>query len=135
MKLALTETPKTGFVELRPIYNWPAHMASSQENTILLCTKNKDADQHLHPCSLVSVYVTVKSALSGHSKGRPKIGFQDRLLLNASEKYCRMLQGEYSAILSTFIKLPFVFKTFILSLFLGARLRQVLLYLLFGEHV
>ena len=28
-----------------------------------------------------------------------------------------MLQGEHSAILSTFIKLPFVFKTFVLSIF------------------
>ena len=36
------------------------------------------------------------------------IGFQDRLSLNADQKYCRMLQWEHSAILSTFIKLPFV---------------------------
>ena len=28
-----------------------------------------------------------------------------------------MLQGEHSALLSTFIKLPFVFKTFVLSMF------------------
>ena len=48
---------------------------------------------------------------------RPKIGFQDQLSLNAGQKYCRMLQGEHSAILSTFIKLPFVFKTFVLSIF------------------
>ena len=39
------------------------------------------------------------------------------LLLNADQKYCRMLQGEHSAILSIFIKLPFSIKTFILSLF------------------
>ena len=31
--------------------------------------------------------------------------------------YCRMLQGEHSAILSTFIKLPFVIKIFVLSIF------------------
>ena len=31
--------------------------------------------------------------------------------------YCRMLQGEHSAILSTSIKLPFVMKTFVLSVF------------------
>ena len=37
-----------------------------------------------------------------HSK-RPKIGFQDQLSLNAGQKYCRMLQGEHSAILLTFI--------------------------------
>ena len=50
---------------------------------------------------------------------RQKIGFQDQskfnvlqLSLNAGRKYCRMLQGEHSAILSIFIKLPFVIKTF-----------------------
>ena len=48
---------------------------------------------------------------------RLKIGFQDQLLLNAGQKYCRMLQGEHSAILSTFIKLPFVIKIFVLSIF------------------
>ena len=39
---------------------------------------------------------------------RPQIGFQDQLSLNAGQKYFRMLQGEHSAILLTFIKLPFV---------------------------
>ena len=48
---------------------------------------------------------------------RPKIGFQDQLLLNAGQKYYRMHQGEHSAILLTFIKLPFVIKIFILSIF------------------
>ena len=48
---------------------------------------------------------------------RQKIGFQDQLLLNAGQKYCRMLQGEHSAIIFTFIKLPFVKKTFALSIF------------------
>ena len=48
---------------------------------------------------------------------RPQIGFQDQLSLNADQKYCRMLQGEHSAILLTFITLPFVIKTFILSIF------------------
>ena len=36
---------------------------------------------------------------------RQKIGFQDQLSLNAGQEYYRMLQGEHSAILSTFIKL------------------------------
>ena len=36
--------------------------------------------------------------------------------LNAGQKYCRMLQGEHSAILLTFIKLPFSIKTFVLSI-------------------
>ena len=48
---------------------------------------------------------------------RPKIGFQDQLLLNAGQKYCPMLLGEHSPILSTFIKLPVVIKTFVLSIF------------------
>ena len=57
------------------------------------------------PCDIV----TVKPVLSGHSKRRPKIGFQDRLSLSAGQKYCRMLPFYCrmdSAILSTFIKLP-----------------------------
>ena len=61
--------------------------------------------------------VTVKPVLSGHSKTRPKIGFQDQLSLNAGQKYWRMLQGEHSAILSSFIKLSFVMKIFVLSIF------------------
>ena len=60
---------------------------------------------------------TVKPVLSSHSNKRPKIGFQDRLSLNAAQKYCRMLQGEHSAILLTFIKLPLVIKIFVLSIF------------------
>ena len=59
---------------------------------------------------------TVKPVLSDHSK-RLKIGFQDRLLFNAGRTYCRMLQREHSAIHSTCIKLPSVFKTFVLSIF------------------
>ena len=51
---------------------------------------------------------------------RPKFGFQNQLLLNACHKYCRMLQGEHSAILSAFIKLPFVIEIFIFFLVLVA---------------
>ena len=46
-----------------------------------------------------------------------KIGFQDRLSLNAGQKYCRMLQREHSAILLTFIKLPFVINILVLFIF------------------
>ena len=70
---------------------------------------------------------TVEPVLSGHSKRTPKIGFQYRLSLNAGQKYCRMLPfrskvfqnapGEHSAILLTFIKLSFVIKTFVFSIF------------------
>ena len=42
---------------------------------------------------------------------------RDQLSLNAGQKYCRMLQGEHSAILSTFIKLSYVIKIFVLSIF------------------
>ena len=52
----------------------------------------------------------------------PKSNFQDQLLLNAGQKYCRTPQGEISAILSAFLKLPLV-----LSI-LSGRFRQVLLY-------
>ena len=64
-----------------------------------------------------------KTCLKRPLKKKTKIGFKDRLSLNAGQKYCRMLPPkEHSAILSTFIKLPFVIKTFILF-------RQVLLYI------
>ena len=42
---------------------------------------------------------------------------KDQLSLNAGQKYCRMHQGEHAAILSSFIKLPFVIKIFVLSIF------------------
>ena len=48
---------------------------------------------------------------------KTKNGFRDQLLLNAVQKYCRMLQREHSALLSTFIKLAVVIKTFVLSIF------------------
>ena len=51
----------------------------------------------------------------------------DQLSLNAGQKYCRMLEGEHSVILSTFIKLPFVIKIFVLS-FLSDCLRHILPY-------
>ena len=53
--------------------------------------------------------------------------FKDQLSLNAGQKYCRMLHWEHSAILLTFIKLPFVIKIFVLSI-LSGRFTQVLLY-------
>ena len=50
-------------------------------------------------------------------KKEQKIGFQDRLLFNGGQKYCRMFQGENSAILSTFNKLLFIIKIFVLPVF------------------
>ena len=58
-----------------------------------------------------------KTCLKRPLKKITQIGFQDILSLNAGQKYCRMLRGEHSAILSTFIKLPFVIKIFVLSIF------------------
>ena len=57
--------------------------------------------------------ICVKRPLSKRSK----IGFQEQLLRNAGQNYCRLHQGEHSAILSTFIKLPFVIKVFVLVYF------------------
>ena len=68
-----------------------------------------------------------KTCLKRPLKKNTKIGFQYRILLNAGQKNCRMLQGEHTAILSTFIKLPFSINTFVLSI-LSGHLRQVLLY-------
>ena len=53
---------------------------------------------------------------------RLEIVSQDQLSLNhgevnAGQNYCRMLQGEHSATLSTFIQLPFASKIFVLSIF------------------
>ena len=65
----------------------------------------------------IHIMNTVKPVLSSHSKRRQKIGFQVQLSHNAGQKYCRMLQGEHSAILPTVIKLPSVIKIFVLSIF------------------
>ena len=71
----------------------------------------------MYICILPADY-TVKPVLSEK---------KDQLLLNAGKMYCRILQGEHSAILLTFIKLPFVIKIFDLS-FLSGCLRHVLLF-------
>ena len=63
------------------------------------------------------MYSKSKTCVKRPLSKRPQIGFQDNLSLNAVQKYCRMLQGEHSAILSTFIKLPVVIKLFVLSIF------------------
>ena len=39
------------------------------------------------------------------------------IIANGCQKYCRMLQGEHSAILLISIKLPFVIKIIVLSIF------------------
>ena len=64
-----------------------------------------------------SVCTYSKTCVKRQLSKRPKIDFQDQLSLNAGQKYCRMLKWEHSAILSTFIKLPFVIKRFVLSFY------------------
>ena len=66
---------------------------------------------------IIFCYDYSKACVKRPLSKRPKISFQDKLLLNAGQKYCRMLQGEHSVILLTFIKLPFVIKIFVLSIF------------------
>ena len=68
-------------------------------------------------CMVIAAMSYSKTCLKRPLKKKTKIGFQDRLLLNAGQKYCRMLQREHSAVLLTFIKLPFVINTFVLSIF------------------
>ena len=67
----------------------------------------------IYPCITSCNETSLKRPL----KKKTKIGFQNRLSFNAGQKYCRMLEGEHSAILSTFIKLPFAIKNFVLSTF------------------
>ena len=59
----------------------------------------------------------IKACLNCQSQKDYKISFQYQLSRNAGQQYCRMLQGEHSATLLTFIKLPFVIKIFLLSIF------------------
>ena len=60
----------------------------------------------MHICIMTADY-TVKPILSGHSKKKTNY----RLMQVISAK------GEHSAILSTFIKQPFIIKVFVLSIF------------------
>ena len=72
-----------------------------------------------------------KTCLKPQIKKKTKIDFQDRLMLNACQKYCRMLQRKHSAILLTFIKLLYHLTLISLfCLFLSGHLRQVLLFTL-----
>ena len=87
-------------------------------------------DHLIHDICLINPLIYSKTCLKLSLKYDAKIGFQYRLSLNAGQKYCRMLQGEHSAILLTFIRLSFSFKTFIVAILSGS-LRQVLLYCTF----
>ena len=60
-----------------------------------------------------------KTCVKQQLSKRSIMGFQDKLWQYASQKYCRMLQEVHSAILSTFNKLPFVIKVFVLSIWVA----------------
>ena len=64
---------------------------------------------------------------NGHSQKDQKNGFQDQLLLNAGQKYCRMLPLEHSAILLTSLSYKLSLRP-LFCLFLSGRFTQVLLY-------
>ena len=69
---------------------------------------------------LDTTYMYSKTCVKQLLSKRPKVGFQDQLSLNAGP-------GELSAILVTFIRLPFAIEIFVF-LFLSGRFTQVLLY-------
>ena len=58
---------------------------------------------------------------------RPKIGFHDQLSLYAGQKYCRILQGEHSAILTTSLSYHLSLRS-LFCLFFSGSFTQVLLY-------
>ena len=66
---------------------------------------------------LITVYIYSNTCVKGHSQKDGKLVFKTNLSLNAGQKYCIKLQGEHSAIPSTFIKQPFVILIFLLSIF------------------
>ena len=68
-----------------------------------------------------------KTCLKQPLSKRPNF-FQDKVSINAGQKYCRMLQREQSAIFLTFIKLTLSLRS-LFCLFLSAIFTQILLYL------
>ena len=77
---------------------------------------------------LIHCYIYSKTCLKRPLKKKTKNDFQDRLLLNAGQKYCRMLEESilpyFRPSLSYHLSLRSLFCPF-----LNGRLRQVLLYL------
>ena len=83
---------------------------------------------------------TVKPVLSGNSKRRPKIVFQDRLLLNAGQKYCRMLPESILQYFQPSLSYHFSLRS-LFCLVLSGHLRPVLPYInnvystYMGQHI
>ena len=81
----------------------PAYFSQAERRAIMMAAElsglnilqimGDNAAGNNNICQTVKFFrTTVKPGLRGHSKRTPKIGFQDRLSLNAGQKYCRMLQ-------------------------------------------
>ena len=87
------------------------------EDEIYELSLAREPRNSLSSVSIILFYSCNETCVKQMLSKRPKIGFQDQLSLYAGKKYCRMLQGEHSAILFTCIKLPFVIKIFVLSIF------------------
>ena len=72
-------------------------------------------------CSERRIYInylyTVKPVLNGHSQKDQKLVFKTKYRLMKVKSIAECSPLEHSAILSTFIKLPFIIKTFVLSIF------------------
>ena len=96
--------------------SWNMTVKSVQPSFYAIIENSVNADLTA-PWAVTSIFTLQQNLLKRPISKRPKIGFQDQLSCYAGQKYCRMLQGEHSTILLTFIKLPFVIKIFILSIF------------------
>ena len=84
--------------------------------TVDICT----LATHWHTCRhlyALAAYMKIDCWLYSKTCLKWPLKKEDQLSLNAGQKYCRMLQGEHSAIFFTFIKLPFVINIFVLSFF------------------
>ena len=91
------------------------HKESKQtKQTNLYCTSLRCLTEDKMYHSIINSKTCVKLA----TLKIPKIGFQEQFLsLNAGQNHCRMLLRDHSTIHLTSIKLPFVIKIFVLSIF------------------
>ena len=93
-----------------------APYGQTHKNLVLIAAGSSNAsDKSAHPHSLYFSH-TVKPVLSGHSKRRQKLVFKTDYGLMQVKSIAECSKGEHSAILLTFIKLPFAIKTFVLSI-------------------
>ena len=83
------------------------HQADTSDLLLAPCTSQIGQMSLISSNCLGWLQHNSKPCLKPPLKKNKKIGIQYRLSIKAGQKYCRMLQREHSAILSTFIKLPF----------------------------